>query len=121
MSGTIVMQLAAIPITAEGVLAFNTVWPELEPHVKQLARRLAPGDRDHQEELIEEAMIKLWGADPTRYNFRNPKHMVYMQRSLDHRMCDVWGRRAAGPPVTAAEVLGPDAGRAIRAELRSCT
>ena len=84
------IRLEGLPITAEGILAFGTVWPELAPSIKRFARLITP-DRDHQDDLIQEAMIALWNADPTRYDFRDRADVAYVRRVLINRMWDVWG------------------------------
>ena len=117
---TIEIQVAGLPITADGVLAFDTVWPDLEPSIRRFARRLTP-DRDHQEELVQEAMVKLWRVDPTRYDFRNQSDVSYIRRVLINRMRNVWGDGHDGP-LTMADLVGPVSvsGRIITAASDSC-
>lgn len=79
-----------VPTTAEEILAFGTVWPELAPSIERFARLITP-ERDHQQDLIQEAMVALWNADSTRYNFRERADVAYVRRMLINRMWDVWG------------------------------
>lgn len=78
------------PPTGREILAFGTAWPKFVRPMKRWAFMLT-NDADHQEDLMQEVMVTLWNADPTRWDFRNEDHVKYMTRMLINRMYDVWG------------------------------
>jgi DNA-directed RNA polymerase specialized sigma24 family protein len=78
------------PITADANLSFDPGWTQLEPSIRRFAQRLTP-DADHQEDLMQEAMIRFWSADPTRYDFSNRRDARYMRVTLIRHLWDVWG------------------------------
>lgn len=79
------------PITAEAILAFEIVWPELEPSIKRFARTIT-GNREDRRDLVQEAMIALWKCDPARFDFRDASEVAYVRRILINHMWDAWGR-----------------------------
>lgn len=117
---TLHMQFSAVPITAEGVLALNTMWPQLEPMVIAVAKRLTK-DPAIFEEMVEKAMDKLWDLDITRYNLMHPRHDWYVRQSLRNRVVDVWRRHHPEETVTVEEAVGPEMMRAIRLDQRAAS
>jgi DNA-directed RNA polymerase specialized sigma24 family protein len=85
-----VLAAAGVPSTAESILAFGSVWEQLEPSIKVFAKRLTTNSEDRKD-LVQEAMITLWAQDPARWDFRNARDVSYVRRILHNRMCDVWG------------------------------
>ena len=49
-------------------------------------------DLDEQEDLMQEALIALWKADPTRYDVHDGRDMGYLRRIMVNRMKRVYGR-----------------------------
>ena len=70
-------------------MAFAHVWPSFERGVAWRARRITD-DPDMQKDLIQEAMITLWKADPTRFNLARPGERGYVRRMLINRMLNVY-------------------------------
>jgi DNA-directed RNA polymerase specialized sigma24 family protein len=103
------IELAGVPITAEGILAFNAVWPDLAGSMRRFARIIS-SSLDDQADLVQEAMIKLWQVDPARYELGDPKDVAYLRRVLIHHMYDVWGSeplRFRNSPDSLARATGP--------------
>jgi DNA-directed RNA polymerase specialized sigma24 family protein len=84
------IRLAGLPpFTGDASRAWESAWPLYEPLLTRLAKRLTD-DQDQREDLLHEAMIKLWKTDPTRFDFREKKEVRYLQKILVHRMWKVW-------------------------------
>lgn len=62
--------------------------------MRRIARRLAD-EPDVQDELVQEGLIKLWIADPTRYDLTSFADRSYLRRAIVNRMVRVaeryWG------------------------------
>lgn len=78
---TVQERMRATPITAQGMLAYSVVWPLFEPAIRRFAR-LCTDVRAEQEDLIEDAMLRLWYLDPSRYDFRVPAVFNRMRAEL---------------------------------------
>lgn len=79
--------------TGDSRLAFERAWPIFERGVRFKARRITK-EPHMQKDLIQEAMITLWKADPTRYNLKRRDARGYVRQMLKNRMLNVW--RAEG-------------------------
>jgi DNA-directed RNA polymerase specialized sigma24 family protein len=90
MWGEIPEGAATAPFTGDASLAVGSAWPVVAPTVTRFAERLTE-DPDDRKDLVQEAMIELWKADPTRYDLRDPDDVDYLTRILTNRMRDVWG------------------------------
>jgi DNA-directed RNA polymerase specialized sigma24 family protein len=64
------------------------VWRQLTPAMTRAARRLTH-DADEQRDLLQEAMIKLWEVDPTRFDLKQTAELRYLRRVLVNRMWKV--------------------------------
>ena len=93
-------------VTAEAALLFEVVWPMFRKTVIAVAWWLAR-DPDDREELVHEAKLALWDADPGKYDLLNPDAEAYVRRILVNHMIDVFGRPSRNG---AAEAL---AGRVV--------
>jgi DNA-directed RNA polymerase specialized sigma24 family protein len=78
------------PFTGDARRAVESSWPLFEPMLTRMAERMT-ADQDERDDLVEEARIKLWKADPTRFDLRDPVDVRYLQKILVHRMWRVWG------------------------------
>ncbi len=98
-----------VPVTAESVQAFASAWRIVEKSMTAFASRVSDSRAD-QEDLLQEARMGLWMADPTRYDLRSKEDVAYLHRVLICRMWDAWGeeRGRKGP---SGEDGGGDAGR----------
>ena len=76
--------------TGDARRACESAWPLFAPALTRVAERMTD-DKDEREDLLQEAMIALWNADPTRFDLRDPLDMRYLEKILVHRMWKVWG------------------------------
>ena len=77
--------------------AAEGVWPMFAPSLAKFAERLTK-DPDEQADLMQEALIKLWKVDPTRFDLhRDPEDRAYVYRILVNRMWHVWGGEKRRP------------------------
>lgn len=104
--------LGELPAMGDSQMAVELAWGVLRRSLEKRARRITL-DEDHQNDLIQDAMIKLWNLDPTRFDLRRRKERTYLRRLLGNRMLAVWGRRQRdyGPMTEAYQ-------RAIFAQLQ---
>lgn len=79
-------------MTGDATLAIGRAWRRLEPVVRRAAERFTPDDPDLADDLVQEALIRLWEIDPTRFRLEEPQELYYLRRILIHRMFRVWGR-----------------------------
>lgn len=77
-----------VHVNAEVERTFENAVRELEPFVRRRANRLAHGDEDFAEELMQEAWIKLWELDPLRFDPDNRVDHRYVRSSIADRMND---------------------------------
>lgn len=105
--------------TGREIMAFGAAWARFERSIKFWAFTITR-DRDHEDDLVEEAMITLWNADPTRWNFRNHEHFLFMSEKLYNRMIDVWGehKRSKGMVEAEAGLTRDEVRRATEATFR---
>jgi DNA-directed RNA polymerase specialized sigma24 family protein len=80
-----------MPVTGDSRRAVAIAWKRYAPSLKCVARRMTE-DRDERRDLLQEAMVALWKADPTRYDFDDVEDVDYLYRILVNRMLDVWDR-----------------------------
>jgi DNA-directed RNA polymerase specialized sigma24 family protein len=77
-------------------LSVERAWAVVQPAVACVARELA-SSVDEQEDLRQEALIRLWQVDPSRFDLRDREEVRYLRRVAINRMRDVWrGRRPYG-------------------------
>jgi DNA-directed RNA polymerase specialized sigma24 family protein len=79
--------------TADADLAVGEAWERFEPRMRRRAAQWTD-DLDEQDDLVQEALIRLWKVDPTRFDLRDPVAVRYLRNSMMNRMLDVWGREA---------------------------
>lgn len=91
-------------LNGDASLAVERTWPLFESSLRERARRMTRCV-DDQNDLVQEALIELWSADPTRYDLEDPREVAYLRRILVNRMLDVWGGRDERP-ITVAEAIG---------------
>ena len=72
----------------------EVAWSRLSPDLAPLARRLT-SDQDLLDDLLQEARIRLWELDPTRFDLRVGRERHYLWRALKNRMWEVWAREMA--------------------------
>jgi DNA-directed RNA polymerase specialized sigma24 family protein len=84
--------------------AVARAWRKLRRPLKRLARSLTD-DLDLREDMMQEAMIALWERDPTRFDLRDQRDLMYVRRGLANRMYDVW-RAEQGRSVECAVAYG---------------
>jgi DNA-directed RNA polymerase specialized sigma24 family protein len=97
------LYLDGVPTTYETLHASGGVWKVFERQIEGFARALSC-DGDSRDDLVLEAMIALWKADVTRYDFSNRDHVAYLRRTLINRMCTVWGKGSDEVKVDEAEL-----------------
>lgn len=97
---------------ADSGLAVESSWPQFADQVKRLARWMTD-DRDERKDLVQEALIALWMADPTRFDLDDRYDRGYLRRILRNRMWHVWDRERnrfrAMTPRVGEWVAHPDA------------
>jgi DNA-directed RNA polymerase specialized sigma24 family protein len=81
---------AGPPFVAKASRAVVGAWRKFEPAVARMAERMTD-DQDEREDLVQEAMIALWKADPTRFDLRDQRDVRYLHKILVHRMWKVRG------------------------------
>ncbi len=85
---------------------------EYRPFVRRTARALAKGDGALQDDLEQEAWIRLWELDPTRFQ---PGDQRYVARALKHRMIDcLRAHRSATNEPRMARSASSSRGSAVR-------
>lgn len=94
---------STVPVTADALIRFNEIWPQYERTVRHFAAQIT-SDHDHQQDLIQEAMIALWECNPGRYNILWKPDKYYVRKILINRMWDVWGLRGKGDAGETVEV-----------------
>ena len=65
---------------------------EMGTRVEQPVRRAASNlvkEPETEEDLVQEAMIKLWQLEPSRFDIGNRAEIFYVRRALIDRMWDV--------------------------------
>jgi DNA-directed RNA polymerase specialized sigma24 family protein len=82
---------ALAPIPSERALRAAAI--AFAPRLQAAAYRIADGDRDLAVDLEQEALIRLWELDPTRFDVSNPQDQRFIHRVLVNRMRDVARRR----------------------------
>lgn len=75
--------------TGDRDTAVEALLIEIEPLLWRAARRLTR-DRDLQADLVQEARVRLWEIDPTRFDLGNREDRWYLGRVLRNRMWRVW-------------------------------
>jgi hypothetical protein len=100
-----------MPITAEATLAYETLCARLAPGLRNFAKTITD-DVDDQKDLVQEAMISLWTADPARYDVRNKSEVAFLRRILIVRMWQVSGEEK-GHFHEMAQRMGPGLARTI--------
>jgi len=80
------MRNAPQPARGDTSLAFDTTLARLRRFLRRLALALARGDPDVADEMVQEAMIRLWEIDPARYE---PADLSFVRGVLRNRMIDV--------------------------------
>lgn len=93
------------PITADGVAAMNTMWPEIEPPLRRFASRITQRT-SYLDVLLADAMDKFWYLDATRYDFRKNKDASFAVRALINHMKNRW-IILDDSPVRLSELVGP--------------
>lgn len=78
-------------VTAEATLIFEVVWPIFRKTVMAVACCLTR-DLDERDDLVHEAKLKLWYAEPGNYDLLNPGEEAYLRRALVNHMLNVSGR-----------------------------
>jgi DNA-directed RNA polymerase specialized sigma24 family protein len=99
-----------MPITAEATLAYETMCARLAPGLRNFAKTITD-DEDNQKDLVQEAMISLWIADPARYDVRNKSEVAYLRKILIVRMWQVWGVKKKRHVHKMAQGTGPGVAR----------
>ncbi len=61
----------------------------LKSGLRRTARRLT-ADPDLRDDLVQEARIRLWETDPTRFDLEDQEDLRYLCRILTNRMWQVW-------------------------------
>ena len=87
------MHNAPQPARGDTSLAFDTTLARLRRFLRRLALVLARGDADVADEMVQEAMIRLWEIDPARYE---PADLSFVRGVLRNRMIDVRRRELRG-------------------------
>ena len=77
------------PFTGDASRAVESAWPIFEAKLTRKAERMAD-DQDQREDLLQEARIKLWKVDSTRFDLYDLDDVQYLQKILVHRMREVW-------------------------------
>jgi len=83
------IQLAECPapscVTADARDAVEQALAALEPALRRAVRRVTT-DPDLADDLLQEARIRLWEMDPTRFDLENGQDLRYVCRALINRM-----------------------------------
>lgn len=86
--------------TADTARALEGALASLEPNLKRFARRLT-ADADLADDLVQEARIRLWELDPTRFDLTERDQLRYVCRTLFNAVLAAAKRearrQAAGP------------------------
>ena len=75
--------------TADSRTAVEQALVALEPGLRRTASRLT-ADADLRDDLVQEARIRLWETDPTRFDLEDQEDLRYLCRILTNRMWQVW-------------------------------
>jgi DNA-directed RNA polymerase specialized sigma24 family protein len=97
-------------VEGDARLAVIEMWTRVEQPVRRAASNLAK-EPETEEDLVQEAMIKLWQLDPSRFDVRSRTAISYLRRALINRMRDVvqsefLRRHPDGLPVELVARLG---------------
>ena len=74
---------------ANAVDAVEHAWRNFAFSIELIAGNMTD-DEDMRDDLVQEAMIRLWKTDPTRFDLRDRVDVRYLHKILVHRMWDVW-------------------------------
>jgi DNA-directed RNA polymerase specialized sigma24 family protein len=78
---------ALAPIPSERAL--RAAARAFSPRLQVAARKIARGNLDLADDLEQEALIRLWELDPTRFDYANAEDRLFIHRALVNRMRDV--------------------------------
>jgi len=80
--------------TGDSMRAFEVAWALIGGRVENAARRFTE-DVDLRADLVQEARIALWRADPTRFNLGDASEQAYLRGVAFNRMRDAWRQELA--------------------------
>jgi DNA-directed RNA polymerase specialized sigma24 family protein len=86
--------------TADPARGVERAVAELRGYVRRAARRIAAEREELIEDLVQEGMIGVWVADPSRLDLDDPRDRLYARRTIRRRIRAAWAReiRATRPP-----------------------
>ena len=72
-------------VTVDAGRAVEHALAAIEPALRRAVRRMTT-DHDLGDDLLQEARIRLWELDPTRFDLQNAEDLRYVCRALINRM-----------------------------------
>jgi DNA-directed RNA polymerase specialized sigma24 family protein len=86
--------------TADPARGVERAVAELRGYVRRAARRRCAEREELIEDLVQEGMIGVWVADPSRLDLDDPRDRQYARLTIRRRIRAAWAReiRATRPP-----------------------
>lgn len=76
------------PDSAQDSAVLEGAWSIVRRAITRKAREISE-DRDDQADLVQEALIRLWEMEPSRFDFGDREDLRFVVRLLRNRMWDV--------------------------------